>query len=41
MSNYNESIQPWVEKYRPKDIDSVSSQEQTIAVLKTTLKSQN
>ncbi|KAI9255536.1 replication factor C subunit 2 [Sporodiniella umbellata] len=34
-------IQPWVEKYRPKTIDDISSQEQTILVLKKALQSDN
>lgn len=31
----------WVEKYRPKTIDDVSSQEHTVAVLRKTLQSTN
>ncbi|WWC96824.1 hypothetical protein V866_003699 [Kwoniella sp. B9012] len=33
--------QPWVEKYRPKTIDDVSSQEHTVAVLRKALASTN
>ncbi|KAF9160041.1 hypothetical protein DFQ27_003111 [Actinomortierella ambigua] len=32
---------PWIEKYRPKTMDDISSQEQAVAVLKKTLESQN
>ncbi|KAG0324176.1 hypothetical protein BGZ99_002139 [Dissophora globulifera] len=32
---------PWIEKYRPKTMDDISSQEQTVAVLKKTMESQN
>ncbi|KAL0947090.1 hypothetical protein HGRIS_013231 [Hohenbuehelia grisea] len=35
------ALQPWVEKYRPKTIDDVSSQEHTMAVLRKTLTSTN
>ncbi|ETW85493.1 hypothetical protein HETIRDRAFT_310016 [Heterobasidion irregulare TC 32-1] len=35
------NLQPWVEKYRPKTIDDVSSQEHIIAVLEKTLTSTN
>ncbi|KAJ3413660.1 hypothetical protein HDV05_007728 [Chytridiales sp. JEL 0842] len=33
--------EPWIEKYRPKSIDQVSSQEESINVLRSALKSQN
>ncbi|KAG0347127.1 hypothetical protein BG005_000353 [Podila minutissima] len=32
---------PWIEKYRPKTMDDISSQEQVVAVLKKTMESQN
>ncbi|KLO10708.1 P-loop containing nucleoside triphosphate hydrolase protein [Schizopora paradoxa] len=35
------ALQPWVEKYRPKTIDDVSSQEHIVAVLQKTLTSSN
>ncbi|KAF5391449.1 hypothetical protein D9757_002079 [Collybiopsis confluens] len=35
------SLQPWVEKYRPKTIDDVSAQDHTVAVLRKTLSSTN
>ncbi|RIB22852.1 P-loop containing nucleoside triphosphate hydrolase protein [Gigaspora rosea] len=40
--NVHEEIpQPWIEKYRPKSMESISAQEQTVAVLKKTIESQN
>ncbi|CAG8601513.1 4429_t:CDS:2, partial [Cetraspora pellucida] len=38
---HEEISQPWIEKYRPKSMDSISAQEQTVAVLKKTIESQN
>ncbi|KAI0689131.1 P-loop containing nucleoside triphosphate hydrolase protein [Cytidiella melzeri] len=35
------TLQPWVEKYRPQSIEDVSSQEHTVAVLRKTLTSSN
>ncbi|KAH3902826.1 probable Replication factor C subunit 2 [Saccharomycodes ludwigii] len=35
------SNKPWVEKYRPSNLDEVTAQEHAIAVLKTSLKSAN
>ncbi|KAF9432984.1 hypothetical protein BGZ76_010028 [Entomortierella beljakovae] len=32
---------PWIEKYRPKTMDDISSQEQAVTVLKKTMESQN
>ncbi|KAF7440784.1 hypothetical protein PC9H_001132 [Pleurotus ostreatus] len=39
--NVDPALQPWVEKYRPKTIDDISSQDHTVAVLKKTLTSTN
>ncbi|KAM0753630.1 P-loop containing nucleoside triphosphate hydrolase protein [Meredithblackwellia eburnea MCA 4105] len=36
-----EKDQPWVEKYRPKNLEEVSAQDHTVAVLKKTLGSSN
>lgn len=33
--------QPWVEKYRPKNLDEVTAQDHAVTVLKKTLKSAN
>ncbi|GHJ89662.1 hypothetical protein NliqN6_6064 [Naganishia liquefaciens] len=41
IGSIDPSKQPWVEKYRPKTIDDVSSQENTVAVLQKTLTSTN
>ncbi|KAK7693256.1 hypothetical protein QCA50_002823 [Cerrena zonata] len=38
---FDPALQPWVEKYRPKTIEDVSSQEHTVAVLRRTLTSAN
>ncbi|RKO90604.1 replication factor C subunit 2 [Blyttiomyces helicus] len=35
------AIVPWVEKYRPKNMNEISAQEDTVAVLKKTLESAN
>ncbi|KAJ1564569.1 hypothetical protein HK096_007348 [Nowakowskiella sp. JEL0078] len=41
-SNQQEtSLLPWVEKYRPKSMDSISSQEEVVAVLRKTMESKN
>ncbi|KAG8900323.1 hypothetical protein FRB99_006111 [Tulasnella sp. 403] len=37
----NPALQPWVEKYRPKTIDEISSQEHTVKVLRRALTSTN
>ncbi|KAK8861694.1 hypothetical protein IAR55_002517 [Kwoniella newhampshirensis] len=41
MNAIDPRLQPWVEKYRPKTIDDVSSQEHTVAVLRKALLSTN
>ncbi|PGH14900.1 hypothetical protein AJ79_02763 [Helicocarpus griseus UAMH5409] len=37
----NTRLQPWVEKYRPKTLDDVASQEHTVTVLQRTLQASN
>ncbi|KAI9209306.1 P-loop containing nucleoside triphosphate hydrolase protein [Polychytrium aggregatum] len=37
----NLQSQPWIEKYRPKSMNEVASQEEAVAVLKKTMESQN
>ncbi|CAG8549337.1 9150_t:CDS:2 [Diversispora eburnea] len=37
----SENFQPWTEKYRPKSLEDVSAQEETVAVLRKTVLSQN
>ncbi|KAI8816311.1 P-loop containing nucleoside triphosphate hydrolase protein [Fimicolochytrium jonesii] len=32
---------PWIEKYRPRDMNEISSQDEVVAVLKKTMESQN
>ncbi|GAB7343434.1 hypothetical protein MBLNU457_1461t1 [Dothideomycetes sp. NU457] len=34
-------LQPWVEKYRPKNLDEVTSQDHTVTILRRTLQSAN
>lgn len=36
-----ERLLPWVEKYRPKNLDEVSAQDHAVTVLKKTLESAN
>ncbi|KAG9296998.1 hypothetical protein G9A89_008584 [Geosiphon pyriformis] len=40
-ANHQQGPQPWIEKYRPRSIDEISAQEQTVAVLKKTIESKN
>lgn len=37
----NSRLQPWIEKYRPKNLDEVTSQDHTITVLQRTLQAAN
>merc|ERR1711977_516166 len=37
----NTRLQPWVEKYRPKNLNDVTAQDHTITVLQRTLQSSN
>lgn len=41
MATTNESLKPWIEKYRPRTIDDVAAQEHTIRVLKKQLGNAN
>ncbi|EJU05504.1 P-loop containing nucleoside triphosphate hydrolase protein [Dacryopinax primogenitus] len=38
---HDPSLQPWIEKYRPKTMEEISAQEHTVQVLKKTLGSAN
>ncbi|CAG8670796.1 17703_t:CDS:2 [Acaulospora morrowiae] len=40
-STIHEASQPWSEKYRPRSLDDISAQEETVAVLRKTIVSQN
>ncbi|PBP27362.1 activator 1 41 kDa subunit [Diplocarpon rosae] len=40
-SKENTRLQPWVEKYRPKNLNDVTAQDHTITVLQRTLQSSN
>ncbi|KAM3420341.1 hypothetical protein BST61_g3622 [Cercospora zeina] len=40
-SQEDNSLQPWVEKYRPKSLDDVTAQDHTVTILRRTLQSAN
>ncbi|KAJ3017600.1 UNVERIFIED_CONTAM: hypothetical protein HDU68_011571 [Siphonaria sp. JEL0065] len=41
MTTKQKDNQPWIEKYRPKGMDEISAQEETVNVLKKTMESSN